>query len=1010
MPITKSMVQKAKRERAAADAQAAAQKPEPSRKRQRETDNAAEREEKGSFQTPIRETRSQTRKRQAQESEVGSSRQATPPKRRQPGQRSKASRRRTAPPSSGPISRSKGSLSYAEPEPRQTAPSTSLQAVRSTTHNHGESIRTVSTEKPAPSDIKHSTSRGDQKRKDKGNLSVYPAHHDENRSQVLAGQTTAAMTSQQIVQDRFDISAATSQIANLFPQFYGRGVPTASSYAPSFTRSSTLISTECGTETSNATTSETTEGSQYVPNSESQSTDPTFIQPSAVSEATDIQPGAASDTTVTPATYCRRRKTTWKDRARLRKEAQKKAKDELKANTGYGVGTKTTAFLHWIPVPSDRRYLQKIESALWRRNSMKGERGKGRGYRDAWWWHFANHYKIQAENVSCELDYSELMRASAEASAFSNKPGLMDMGVPTCDRCFFMGRACRTDQINACINCVKAFQPCTMTERKHPFTRRQFTGQRWINHGYDINFNIIKKRTDDPHKLFCDWEDVPLPPPPRTGELVYLRGRSLERPDPEQPKAVPCLPFDRAYQVPDRIYEKYNLHEIDWPWPLPDPFPEGDEEPTGETPEERQRRLATKAEVEEKRVRYNMRQQERRQGTGNEELPGTREKRVYSIEWQKARQKQMMADYHQRTRHMKESKRSTRGRSRTQSRATASMAEARPDEQLEQQVQEQLQNELEQQTEHPPQKAQQQTHQQLQYTLQQQIQYQQPSQSQTEVAVQHENDTEMADSISQVQATTNQETRDSILAQANNPMPPHSSIPIDPILERMQFYNSLLPGRFQTNTRCRSSLQTTTYESVQALGNTRRQAPAQDGREIRDRTKMLGCGKQERRAATNENEGTNERTVQAIQPDPNTVAGYKYQVLQQAAGAASSKPLAASTSRIPSSTAQASWDSPYPDPPAKDTDAFGYYAIARVEAAPENLFGYPVIPVPNSSIYRPPEEAQNEWHISDPKTPKTHTESPGPVPAYPTFTTRNAQQHNKEQNDGGSGDVEMSGF
>jgi hypothetical protein len=116
-----------------------------------------------------------------------------------------------------------------------------------------------------------------------------------------------------------------------------------------------------------------------------------------------------------------------------------------------------------------------------------------------------------------------------------------------------------------------------MTERKHPFTRRQFTGQRWINHGYDINFNIIKKRTDDPHKLFCNWENVPLPPPPRTGELVYLRGRSLERPDPDQPKAVPCLPFDRAYQVPDRIYAKYNLHEIDWPWPLPDPFPEGDE-------------------------------------------------------------------------------------------------------------------------------------------------------------------------------------------------------------------------------------------------------------------------------------------------------------------------------------------------------------------------------------------------------------------------------------------------
>jgi hypothetical protein len=244
------------------------------------------------------------------------------------------------------------------------------------------------------------------------------------------------MASQQPVLDRFDISAAASQVASLFPQIYGQGVPTASTYEPSVTRPSTLISTECGTETRNSTTSAVTEGSQYLPDSESESTEPTLIQPSAVSEAANIQPGAASDTTVMPAAYCRRRKTIWKDRARLRKEAQKKAKDELEANTGYGVGTKTTAFLHWIPVPSDRKYLQKIESALWRRNSMKGERGKGRGYRDAWWWHFANHYKIQAENVSCELDYSELMRASAEASVFSNKPGLMDMGVPTCDRCF----------------------------------------------------------------------------------------------------------------------------------------------------------------------------------------------------------------------------------------------------------------------------------------------------------------------------------------------------------------------------------------------------------------------------------------------------------------------------------------------------------------------------------------------------------------------------------------------
>ncbi|KAL4734929.1 hypothetical protein BDV11DRAFT_208934 [Aspergillus similis] len=1006
MPITKSMVKKARREQAAADAQAAAQKANPSRKRQRETDSVAERAEKESFQIPVRETRSYTRKRQVQESEVGPSGQATPPKRRRPAQRSKASRRGTAPSTSGPVTRSKGSLSDAELKPRQPAPSTSSQSTRSTTRNHEESIRTESTEKPAPSDKgKNSILRGDQTRKDKDNPPVYPPHHHESQSRTLTGQPTSATTSQQHVQDRFDISAATSQVASLFPQFYGQGVPVASSYEPPVTRPSTLISTDFGTDTSNATANAVTEGSQYVPGSGSESTETTLIQPSAVSEVTDIRLGAASDITVTPATYSRRRKTTWKDRATLRKEAQKKAKDELRVNAGYGVGTKTTAFLHWIPVPSDRRYLQKIESALWRRNSMKGERGKGRGYRDAWWWHFANYYKIQAENVSCELDYSELMRASAEASEFSDNPGLLDMGVPTCDRCFFMGRACKTDQINACVNCVKAFQPCTMTERKHPFTRRQFTGQRWINHGYDIKFNIIKKRTDDPHKLFCNWEDFPLPPPPRTGELVYLRGRSLERPDPDQPKAVPCLPFDRAYQVPDRIYQKYNLHEIDWPWPLPDPFPEGDEEPTGETPEERQRRLATKAEAEEKRVRYNMRQQERRQQTRNEELPGTREKRVYSIEWQKARQRQMMADYHQRTRHLKALKRSTRGRSRTQSRATASVAEAGPDERLEQQAEDQLQNELEQQTEYRPQNTQQQTEQQLQDTLQQHIQRQEPPLSRTEVAIQHENDVEMAEPISQ--ATTDQGTGNSIMVQAANTMSSHSSIPIDPTLERMQFYYPFPPAQFPTNTGSGSNFQTTTYENIQAAANTGSHTAAQGVRRTQAQTRTIGCRKQESRAATNENEATNEPTVQASQPDPNAVVGSGYQILQEAAGAASNKPSTTSTPKIPPPTAQASWDNPYPDPPVKDTDPFGYYAIARVEAAAESLFGYPVMSMANHSIYCPPEEAHNEWHIP---YPNADTEPPAPAPSYPTLTTRNAQPHNEERNEAGSEDVEMGGF
>ncbi|KAL6231598.1 hypothetical protein BDW75DRAFT_233498 [Aspergillus navahoensis] len=954
MPITKSMLQKAEYEEAATTAQAAAQKAKPSKRRQHEADNTAEREEEESPRKPTRKTRSQTRKRQLQEHKAGPNGQATAPKRRRTTKLSKASRRRTVPSAPGLTARSNGSLSDAKPKPSKAALSTSGRSTRSATRNQGGSVQAESTEDTA--------SNG------KGKDPVYRPQYCDTRSRSLASQPASAASSQQPVLDHFDISAATSQAASLIPQFYGQGNPATSFYEPSITRSSSRVSTEFDAGTSNATASELTEGSEYVPEPDSD-----------LSESTPIQPSAASDATVTPTTHSRKRKTTYKDRATLQKEAQKKAKDELKANTGYGVGTKTSAFLHWIPIPSDREYLQKLESVLWRRNAMKKERGKGRGYRDAWWWHFADHYKIQADNVSCELDYSELMRASAEASVFSDTPGLKPMKTPTCDRCFFLGRACKTDQVNACISCIRAFQPCTMTERKHPFTRRQFTGQRWINHGFDIKFNIIKKPTEDPHRLFCDWEGLPLPPPPKAGELVYLRGKSLERPIANQPKAVPRLPFNRAYQVPDRIYEKYNLHEVNWPWPLPDPFPLGDKEPTGETPEERERRLATRGEVEEKRVKYNRRQQKRRQQAENGELPATRRKGIYSIEWQKARQKKMMADYHQRTRHLKRSKGNTRGRSRTRSRATSSIAAVEPGEQLGQQAEQQLQSELVQQAEQQPRNG-----------VLQHLQQQEPPQSQPEVSSQHENDIEMGEPTSQ--AMTDHGNKDAITADAGNTMFSHSEIPIDPALERMQFYKPIRPAQLPPNSGSGAGLQTTSYKSTLAAGNAGGQIAAQYGRRTRARTKTPGGKTQKRKVSINKSRITNEPTIEASHTK--SVTGSGYQVLQQATGT-----ITTSTPSIPFPIAQASWDNPYPDPPAQDTDKFGYYAIAGVEATTEDLFGSPGMP--NRPTSRPPHEAHNEWYIPNPYADPVPL---APAPAYPAHSAR------EEQYLGSSEDVEMGGI
>ncbi|KAL4974634.1 hypothetical protein BDW66DRAFT_167605 [Aspergillus desertorum] len=966
MPITKSMVQKARREQAAAEAQAAAQKAISSRKRQREADDTAEREEELA-QKRVRETRPQTRKRQLQEPDHRPSEQATPPKRRRTAQRSKASRRRTAPFSSEAATRPQSAARTAKPKPIKAAPSTSERVTRSTTRDHGGSLQREHIEDPEP--------------KEKGKAPIYPPRYYETRSRSLTSLPTSS--SQQPVQGNFGVSAASSQAASLLPQSHGQDAPATSSYELLVTRSSTCVSTELETGTINATIGAASEDSQYVPGSDSGSSEATRIQSSAASDVTAIQPNAASGATITPATRSRRRNTTWKDRATLRKEAQKKAKDALKANTGYGVGTKTTAFLHWIPVPSDREYLHKIESALWRRNSLKGERGKGRGYRDAWWWHFADHYKIQAENVSCELDYSELMRASAEASVFCDKPGLVKMGVPICDRCFFMGRACRTDQVNACINCVKAFQPCTITERKHPFTRRQFVGQRWINHGFDINFNVIKKRTEEPHRLFCDWESVPLPPPPKAGELVYLRGRSLERPIANRPKAVPRLPFDRAYQVPDRVYEKYNLHEVDWPWPLPDPFPETDQEPPGETAEEHQRRLVAKADAEEKRVKYNRRQQERRQRIQNGELQATRRKGVYSIEWQKARQKKMMADYHQRTKQLKKPKRSTRGRSRTQSRVVSSMEEVKPEKQLEQQAEQQLQNELEQQTEQ-------------ENTIQGHLEQQGSSRSQAEASIQHENDIQMGDLIRQ--STTDDGNEDQLMADASNAMPLHPDIPVDPALERMRFNNRLPGAQPSTNTRSGAGLQTALCERIEAAGNIEGQSPASNGRRPRARTKTMGGQKQKTRADTNNTKSTDEPMSEASQSGANTVTGPGGQILPQTAGVTPDKaPTNSTTPDVLPSPAQASWDIPYPDPPVQGTDSFGYYAIAGVGVSPEDLFGHSV--VPNRSAHRPPQETHNEWCIPNPNA--------DPVP--PVSPVGNAQHHSNGQNEGCSEDVEMGG-
>ncbi|KAL4900115.1 hypothetical protein BDW74DRAFT_183069 [Aspergillus multicolor] len=263
-----------------------------------------------------------------------------------------------------------------------------------------------------------------------------------------------------------------------------------------------------------------------------------------------------------------------------RKQLTKAAKAKLRRNlknhdlrNPYGWSTGTNKYLHWLSVPS-AEYLAKLMPNLHRPHARKNQRGISRAARDVYVYHFANHYKLRG-NGHFEMDWAALVPIVVEARRILKEVLPAHSNPPMCDRCWFTGQACQTNQVDACVECNRNHQPCTITDRT-TYVTRHFGGAGLVNHVIRKSKFHREAATADPDQLFVNWEDTrlyPLPPPPRPGTDIILRGRSSERERTRLRVPAPQMPFNRRHQVPDSMLQKYPHLVNAGPWPLPEPFP-----------------------------------------------------------------------------------------------------------------------------------------------------------------------------------------------------------------------------------------------------------------------------------------------------------------------------------------------------------------------------------------------------------------------------------------------------
>ncbi|RDW72701.1 uncharacterized protein DSM5745_07873 [Aspergillus mulundensis] len=286
----------------------------------------------------------------------------------------------------------------------------------------------------------------------------------------------------------------------------------------------------------------------------------------------------------------------YRTRRQLEQDAIRMANSNLAAHSltnPYGWTTGTLTYVHWLPLPPVD-YLAQLVKHLHRPNSRKNMRGISRNYYDVYIYHFGDHYKLRA---NMEMDYAALVPIVVDCYARNDGRPIGASTGTICDRCWFHGSRCTSTGDNSCMACNRAHQPCTFTDRR-TFVTRHLAGTAQYNWSIQHTGKIPKETaTPNASRLFVNWEDTtlyPLPPLPPPDTDVVRRGASSERERFKNRVPLPQLPFNRPYQVPDSMIEKYPHLANAGPWPLPEPFPTSYEQWVGresdEAYEERRRR------------------------------------------------------------------------------------------------------------------------------------------------------------------------------------------------------------------------------------------------------------------------------------------------------------------------------------------------------------------------------------------------------------------------------------
>ncbi|KAL4913004.1 hypothetical protein BDW62DRAFT_205991 [Aspergillus aurantiobrunneus] len=204
-------------------------------------------------------------------------------------------------------------------------------------------------------------------------------------------------------------------------------------------------------------------------------------------------------------------------------------------------GPKT--YIHHIPIPSPQE-LQQIRKNF-RRERERQNWGIIRDHYHALQEHWAQHYGWETGSFRLEMDYAELIRTIGQYRNLS----VVDK--KNCDRCCAKGSTslCGHNGIDACVKCVKANTPCTLTDR-HTLITNNLVGT--ANH----------QATDlsDPGASEIHWHpsqqpsvSFPQPQPPFVPRRVPPHNPTFQHPGVPAQNNIPAQPAPVQQPVLQRV-------------------------------------------------------------------------------------------------------------------------------------------------------------------------------------------------------------------------------------------------------------------------------------------------------------------------------------------------------------------------------------------------------------------------------------------------------------------------